>query len=102
MEREGANEQKWIYVNSTLFKYAYVLSPLFQVFFYVTAYQVTSSVKQRRKIFVFASSQLTYLLQYDRKESETYLLKLIRNISFLWYIKVGWKEKASVQYNKSL
>jgi len=50
---------------------------------------VTSSIKQRRKVLVFASSQLTHLLRYDRKEPETYLLKFIRNIYFLSYTKAG-------------
>lgn len=86
MEREGPSE-KWIDVTWTLFKHAHVLSSLFQFlgFFMLVPSQVTSSVKQRRKIFVFTSSQLTYLLQYDRKERETYLLKFIRNIPFLIY-----------------
>lgn len=99
MEREGANEQKWIYVTWTLFKYAHILSfPVWFFFFMLVPSEVTSSVKQHRKVFVFASSKPISLLQYNRKEPEIYLLKFIRNIPFLWYIKVGWKEKASAQY----
>lgn len=83
-EKEQVNRSEFMWPEHCL--NMLIFYHLFSSFFFMLVpSQVTSSAKQHSKIFVFTSSQLTYLLQYDRKEHETYLLKFIRNIPFLIY-----------------